>query len=245
MTTASPSPSSSSAARPVNHYIRRLAGTPKACMVCLRPSPHVLVSQSLPASDFFYVCESHLSDRHFASRIQQAAQGTAAGAGAGTARLPDKVGQEEIDKIKKEYEERERKKKEDKEAKEKEKKESAGDEKGKDEEKKKGEEKGKSWFAGLSSMLDSVVPKDEPSSSASPSSATSTAVKASPAAAGTTTTGGGGGGGQHERYQLQRDFYAMRLEAHKKAEALRRARELNLPHAPKGEVRPARPAAAP
>lgn len=195
-------------------------------MICFRPSPHVLVSQSLPTEDFFYVCESHFSDRHFATKI---AVTPATGTGSGTSdasRLPDKVTQAEIDKIKKEYEERQKKKDEAKAKKEAEEK-----DKDKKEDKDKKDEKGSSWFSGLSSLLTDSVSASSDSKTADSSKAAASSGSASP------TTTAAPVAGQHERYQLHRDFFNMRLDAWKKREAVKKAKELNLPMAPKGELR--------
>ncbi|KDN52649.1 DUF1742-domain-containing protein [Tilletiaria anomala UBC 951] len=222
------------APRPVNHYIHRLAGTAKPCLVCYRPSPHVLVSQSLPAEDFFYVCESHLSDRHFASQI---ADHSVALAGLPCAQvLPEKVSQAEINKIKLEYEERQKKREEaakskiDEEGKEK----GEGDKADKD--KNRNKNKNQSWFSGLSSLLDSSATGDSPFSA--------------PANSKPTTTYGTAPGkteGKHDRYTLHRDFYNMRFDAYKKRDAIKRAKELSMPAAPRGELKsqlaPSKPAA--
>ena len=207
--------STSSPAAPVNHYIRRLAATPKSCLVCYRPSPHVLVSQSIPQADFFYVCASHLDDRHFATKIAPTA---AKGAAKTTqeSRLPDQVSQSEIERIKKEYDERQRQKQQ------KQKQQAEGTDEEEKKKKQKEEEekkKGSSWFSGLSALLDSPAADAPAGDKATTPSSTATVTAAA--------------GGSHERYTLHRDFYQMRLEAHKKREAVRRAKDLNLPPAPK------------
>ena len=145
--------------------------------------------------------------------------------------MPDKVTQAEIDKIKKEYEDREKKKGEAKAKKEAEEKEKEKDkDKDKKDEKEKKDEKGSSWFSGLSSLLTD-------SSSASTDTKTADSSKAAPASGSTSPAATPPVAGQHERYQLHRDFFNMRLDAWKKREAVKKAKELNLPMAPRGEIR--------
>ncbi|KAF9647044.1 DUF1742-domain-containing protein [Thelephora ganbajun] len=50
-----------------NLYYKRIAGTPRPCFVCYRPTPIVLATAQ--TVDFLYTCESHLKDPGFASRI--------------------------------------------------------------------------------------------------------------------------------------------------------------------------------
>ncbi|PWN24016.1 DUF1742-domain-containing protein [Microstroma glucosiphilum] len=209
------SPSVASGPPPVrlsNHYIRRLTSSPKSCFVCSRPSPIVLVSNSAAAEDFFYVCASHLTDRHFATLIQKDSAATGASGGV---RLPEKVAQEDIDKVKREWEERQKAKKEKKE-KEKEKVDGKDDKDSKDK-----KEDSQGWLSYLASSISSATAATSdksasPSRSGSPAPAPSVAVPKG-----------------HEEYTLHRSFYAMRVDSYNKKTALRRAKELNFPSVPK------------
>lgn len=207
------SPSVASGPPPVrlsNHYTRRLTSSPKSCFVCSRPSPIVLVSNSAAAEDFFYVCASHLTDRHFATLIQKDSAATGASGGV---RLPEKVAQEDIDKVKREWEERQKAKKE---KKEKEKVDGKDDKDSKDK-----KEDSQGWLSYLASSISSATAATSdksasPSRSGSPAPAPSVAVPKG-----------------HEEYTLHRSFYAMRVDSYNKKTALRRAKELNFPSVPK------------
>lgn len=169
------------------------------------------MSNTAAAEDFFYVCASHLTDRHFATLIQK--DGAAAGAsGVGGVRLPDKVAQEDIDKVKKEWEERQKAKKEKKDKDNT----SKDDKDGKDK-----KEDTQGWLSYLASSLTSATAAG-PDTSASPSRSASPAPAASPAVP-----------KGHEEYSLHRSFYAMRIDGYNKKVALRRAKELNFPSVPK------------
>ncbi|CAD6886268.1 unnamed protein product [Tilletia controversa] len=205
-----------------NHYIRRLAGTPKPCLVCYRPSPVVLISASLPSQDFFYICTSHLTDRHFANRIPTpGSSSTAEAAGENVpGRLPDKVSKEEIDKVTREWKERQKAKEErDKAA-------AAAKEKEKDKEK----EAGKGWLstvagaagsaasAGFSLASSAITSAPPPPDLASNPTAPTPEPALPP--------------GQHEHYQLHKDYFAMRKDSLNKRAALKRAQELDMPAVP-------------
>ncbi|PWN30574.1 DUF1742-domain-containing protein [Jaminaea rosea] len=215
--------------RLTNHYIRRLVAEPgKACFVCSRPTPVVLVSTTAGADDFFYACRSHLSDRHFAtltagpgSSGSAAAINTASDAG----RLPDKVSKEEIDKIKKEYEEKQK-------AKEAKKKEEGDKAEGKDKDKDKDQKDDKSQQGWLSYLATSL--KDATISS--PSSQTTEAdrlVSARTASASVEPSSSQSQPKGHEYYTLHRSFYAMRVDLNDRKQATRRAKELNFPSVPR------------
>ncbi|KAK0533236.1 hypothetical protein OC842_003020 [Tilletia horrida] len=233
-----------------NHYIRRLAGTPKPCLICYRPSPVVLVSVALPTQDFFYCCPSHLADRHFATRIPSAsASASGGGAGAGAAqdkdkdkdkvpgRLPDKVSKEEIDKVTREWKERQQKKE-------------AAAAAAKDKEKESSSSSSsKGWLStvagaagtaasGVYSLASSAI-----ASSSSPSDpSTADPRSAAPPAEAPLPPG------QHEHYQLHKDIFAMRKDTFNKRAALKRAQELNMPAVPSrvpGNLPPSNAAAPP
>jgi hypothetical protein len=170
------------------------------------------VSNTAAAEDFFYVCASHLTDRHFATQIQKDSAATGA-AGGGGVRLPDKVAQADIDKVKKEWEERQKAKKE---KKEKDDQNSKDDKEGKDK-----KEDTQGWLSYLASSLSSAAAAGS-DKSASPSRSASPA----PAASSSAPKG-------HEEYSLHRSFYAMRIDGYNKKVALRRAKELNFPSVPK------------
>lgn len=55
--------------------IWKTAGTPRACYVCHKPTPTVLATAN--TVDFIYVCDTHLTDPGFASRISDAPDVTA------------------------------------------------------------------------------------------------------------------------------------------------------------------------
>ncbi|KAG7097222.1 hypothetical protein E1B28_004593 [Marasmius oreades] len=94
-----------------NLYYKRLAGTPRACYVCDKPTTTVLAT--INTVDFIYTCPTHLADRNFASRIVDSAP------------AKPKASDEEIQKVKREWEEKQKKKQE----KEKEKEEAEKDQK--------------------------------------------------------------------------------------------------------------------
>ncbi|KAJ3867654.1 DUF1742-domain-containing protein [Lentinula novae-zelandiae] len=113
-----------------NLYYKRTAGTPKACWVCFKPTTTVLAT--INTVDFLYTCDSHLTDRGFAtlSSVGESSDGT---------RKLD-IRPEEIAKIKKEWEEKQKQKQkadkekeEEKQKKEKEESDKKDDEKQKDE----------------------------------------------------------------------------------------------------------------
>ncbi|KAJ3810073.1 DUF1742-domain-containing protein [Lentinula aff. lateritia] len=78
-----------------NLYYKRNAGTPKACWVCFKPTTTVLAT--INTVDFLYTCDSHLTDRGFASE-------SSGGAG----KLD--IRPEEIAKVKEEWEEKQKQK---------------------------------------------------------------------------------------------------------------------------------------
>ncbi|KAL9940369.1 hypothetical protein V8E36_001074 [Tilletia maclaganii] len=207
-----------------NHYIRRLAGTPRPCLVCYRPSPVVLVSVSIPNEDFFYICAGHLTDRHFATLIprqpQQSSGTSSPSASSSTSqdvsgRLPDKVSKEEIDKVTREWKERQ-KAKEDR-------------QKAADEAKEKEKEKeAKGWLSTVAGAAGSAASGVYTLASSAMTSPPPTQPEASPASAPTPSLPPG----QHEHYQLHKDYYAMRRDTFNKRDALRRAKELNMPSLP-------------
>ncbi|GES62595.1 DUF1742-domain-containing protein [Aspergillus terreus] len=87
-------------------HLRRVADTAaKACYVCYKPSTSVLITPD--NKDFFYVCPSHLKDKHFCSPIVDAEDQAAKKKQEAMAR--------EIEKVKKEYEEKQKKKQKEKE----------------------------------------------------------------------------------------------------------------------------------
>ncbi|CAO1629092.1 unnamed protein product [Sympodiomycopsis kandeliae] len=194
-----------------NHYIRRLTSTQKACFICSRPTPVVLVSVKAQAEDFFYICANHLNDRNFATLIpQQQQQQQQQQQSKQEERLPDKVSKEEIERVKQEWIARQAAKKDKK----------ADENKDSD---KKEEEQQKGWLAYIASTIkDSTI-------GASSAPANKPAVTAStppPAAASTTTPP------SHEHYALHRSFYQMRIDAYNKKVAIKRAKELNFPAVP-------------
>ena len=96
-----------SAARIANRYILRQARTPRAFLLCRRPSPYVMVSLSVPQIDFFYVCSSHLGDRTFCTQQSTAEASRPAAQQAEAAQTGSVqetgVPKEEIDKVIKEW----------------------------------------------------------------------------------------------------------------------------------------------
>lgn len=231
-----PAASPPAAAAPIrlsNHYLRRLIAEPgKSCFVCSRPTTVVLVSTTAGAEDFFYACATHLSDRNFATSVQgpgstsSSSGSTASGAAGGTDsdRLPDKVGKDEIEKVKREYEERQKAKKE---AEAKQKKEAAdaddkkGDEKGEGKDGQK-DKKSQGWLSYLTSSLSDST-SSSPAGPKTNSSGSSTPTAAAPPAQPTGPL----------YYSLHRSFYAMRIDAYNKRQAMKRAKELNFPSVPK------------
>jgi len=95
-----------------NLYYKRTTGTPKACYVCYKPSTTVLAT--LNTTDFFYTCDTHLTDPGFATIVKSENDGKST------------LSAEEIAKVKKEWEEAQ-KRKEEKEAETKKKAEEAKD----------------------------------------------------------------------------------------------------------------------
>ncbi|THV05426.1 DUF1742-domain-containing protein [Dendrothele bispora CBS 962.96] len=95
-----------------NLYYKRATGTAKPCYICFKPTTTVLAT--INTVDFLYTCDTHLSDRGFASPVGED------GDGAGGVK---KIGlsAEEISKVKEEWEERQKKKAEKEKAKEEEK----------------------------------------------------------------------------------------------------------------------------
>ncbi|GKZ35004.1 hypothetical protein AbraIFM66950_005443 [Aspergillus brasiliensis] len=83
-------------------HLRRVADTAaKACYICYKPSSSVLITPD--NRDFFYVCPSHLQDRHFCSPIVDTE--------AAAAKAKEEAMAREIEKVKKEYEEKQQRKK--------------------------------------------------------------------------------------------------------------------------------------
>lgn len=198
-----------------NHYIRRLTSSPKACFVCSRPSPVVLVSNTAGAHDFFYVCATHLGDRNFATKIaQQQQQQQQLQSTTDAARLPEKVSKEEIEKVKREWEQRQQQQQVKSESKK---------TTGKEEPEQQG------WLAYFASSIggtgDKTAAADANKSVAS-ADASSPTPTPTPAPAPATP--------QHEHYSLHRTFYNMRIDSYNKALAVKRAKELNFPSVPRG-----------
>ncbi|KAI0698629.1 VPS4-associated protein 1 [Cytidiella melzeri] len=88
-----------------NLYYKRAVGTPRACYVCYKPTTTVLATVN--TVDFIYVCDTHLSDRGFASQVGEAGDGVGAG---GVKKLG--LSTEEIAKVKEQWEERHKRKQE-------------------------------------------------------------------------------------------------------------------------------------
>ncbi|GKZ21854.1 hypothetical protein AbraIFM66951_009387 [Aspergillus brasiliensis] len=83
-------------------HLRRVADTAaKSCYICYKPSSSVLITPD--NRDFFYVCPSHLQDRHFCSPIVDTE--------AAAAKAKEEAMAREIEKVKKEYEEKQQRKK--------------------------------------------------------------------------------------------------------------------------------------
>ncbi|SPO31687.1 uncharacterized protein UTRI_06608_B [Ustilago trichophora] len=211
--------------KPSNVYIHRQAGTPKACFVCHKQSPHVLVSQSIPTLDFLYVCHVHLADRHFATKLSDpgpvATTTPTSAAGGSAERLPDKVSQAEIEKIKAEYEAKLKAK------------ESAKD-------KEKEAQKENKPFSAMSvagsvfstvtstvSGLASTAIGSIPTEAAQPA-----AVTPSPTSAETLTKTHP----LHAKYALHREFYAARVREWNHKMVKKKEKELNMPPAPRNAL---------
>ncbi|KAF9738720.1 UPF0589 protein C32H8.01c [Paraphaeosphaeria minitans] len=117
------------------HHRKVADGSAKACWICYKPSTSVLITPN--NKDFFYVCVGHLSDRGFC-------QPDADEAAAAAARNKKEELDLEIEQVKKEYEEKQRIKREKRKEKAKEKdKEKEKDAKKTDEEEDKSDEKTK------------------------------------------------------------------------------------------------------
>ncbi|PYH36472.1 AAA-ATPase Vps4-associated 1 family protein [Aspergillus neoniger CBS 115656] len=83
-------------------HLRRVADTAaKACYICYKPSSSVLITPD--NRDFFYVCPSHLQDRHFCSPIVDTE--------AAAAKAKEEAMAREIERVKKDYEEKQQRKK--------------------------------------------------------------------------------------------------------------------------------------
>ncbi|RAL05799.1 AAA-ATPase Vps4-associated 1 family protein [Aspergillus ibericus CBS 121593] len=83
-------------------HLRRVADTAaKACHICYKPSSSVLITPD--NRDFFYVCPSHLTDRHFCSPIVDTE--------AVAAKAKEEAMAREIEMVKREYEEKQKRKK--------------------------------------------------------------------------------------------------------------------------------------
>ncbi|KAK0546620.1 hypothetical protein OC845_004518 [Tilletia horrida] len=206
-----------------NHYIRRLAGTPKPCLICYRPSPTVLVSVSAPTHDFFYVCPSHLTDRHFCSSIPTTSSATSPAATTSSNSNPaststNKVSQDEIDKVTREWKERQKAKTEASTSKDKEK-EAAPPSKG--------------WLSTMAGAAGAAASTVSSLASAAIASG-SEASDSNPADPATTSSPPPAPlpPGQHEHYQLHKDYFAMRKDLFNKRAALKRAQELKMPAVP-------------
>ncbi|PLN78879.1 VPS4-associated protein 1 [Aspergillus taichungensis] len=87
------------------YHLRRVADTAaKACSICYKPSSCVLITPD--NKDYFYVCATHLKDRHFCTPIVDTE-----GAAAKKKKEEEEALQSEIEAVKREYEERQRMKK--------------------------------------------------------------------------------------------------------------------------------------
>ncbi|KAK9447129.1 VPS4-associated protein 1 [Limtongia smithiae] len=94
------------------YHLRRVAeASQKPCVVCYKPTSVVLVSED-GKNDFFYVCQTHLADRGFASPVVNAA--------AEAAKRRQEELEKEMELVKKEWEKRQKTKKSDRDAKAKE-----------------------------------------------------------------------------------------------------------------------------
>ncbi|KAJ7667704.1 VPS4-associated protein 1 [Mycena polygramma] len=116
-----------------NVYYKRVAGTPKPCYVCYKPTTTVLAT--INTVDFLYTCPTHLTDPGFASPFVDPAAAT-----------KPVLNPEDIGKVVAEWEDRQKRKKEkekadkDKESKSSDKESKDKDTKGKDKAKDKDEE---------------------------------------------------------------------------------------------------------
>ncbi|KAI0092463.1 VPS4-associated protein 1 [Irpex rosettiformis] len=97
-----------------NLYYKRAVGTPRACYVCYKPTTTVLATAN--TVDFIYTCDTHLSDRGFATLLGETGDGVGAG---GAKKLG--LSSEDIAKVKEQWEERQKRKQEKEKEKEKEK----------------------------------------------------------------------------------------------------------------------------
>ncbi|KAI2850863.1 hypothetical protein CBS63078_3895 [Aspergillus niger] len=130
-------------------HLRRVADTAaKACYICYKPSSSVLITPD--NRDYFYVCPSHLQDRHFCSPIVDTE--------AVAAKAKDEAMAREIEKVKKEYEEKQQRKKNKDAEKEKEKKDDDNKDKEKDDKSatKKGDEEDKKMQKERDDKIESI-----------------------------------------------------------------------------------------
>ncbi|KAK0453154.1 DUF1742-domain-containing protein [Armillaria borealis] len=127
-----------------NLYYKRTTGTPKACFVCYKPTTTCLAT--INAVDFLYTCPTHLTDRGFASPIQEEPAKPA-------------LGDDEIVKVKEEWEEKQKRKAEREKEKEKDKEDK---EKDKDDDKDKKEKKSTPPKSSHSSVSPPSTPKSSP-----------------------------------------------------------------------------------
>ncbi|GKZ85238.1 hypothetical protein AnigIFM56816_011004 [Aspergillus niger] len=175
-------------------HLRRVADTAaKACYICYKPSSSVLITPD--NRDYFYVCPSHLQDRHFCSPIVDTE--------AVAAKAKEEAMAREIEKVKKEYEERQQRKKNKDAEKEKEKKDDDNKDKEKDDKSatKKGDEEDKKMQKERDDKIESIK-KSTTSSDDSPR------VFA-----------------LHKYYSLLLNFYQMRIDRMRNAEMARRNRQ--------------------
>lgn len=128
-------------------------GTPRACYICYKPTTTVLATAN--TVDFIYACDTHLSDRGFATQVGETQDGVDAG---GARKLG--LSSEEIAKVKEQWGERQKRRQEKAKEKEKEKEaESKDGEKDKDKEKDKAKD----------SKKDTKAPTPSPASSSAAS----------------------------------------------------------------------------
>lgn len=173
----------------------------------------MLVSQSIPTVDFFYVCVAHLGDRHFASRVADPPESSAG-------RLPDKVSATDIDKVKAEWEAKQKEKRE--------KEKQATDEKEKHENQAATTKTSmaSSVFSTITSTVSGLAFPGKPANDAAKPSAlditpAAPAVNAYPL---------------HAKYALHREFYAARTREWNNRNFKKRERELNMPPAPRNTL---------
>ncbi|KAI0346889.1 DUF1742-domain-containing protein [Trametopsis cervina] len=83
-----------------NLYYKRAVGTPRACYICYKPTTTVLATAN--TVDFIYACDTHLSDRGFATQVGETQDGVDAG---GARKLG--LSSEEIEKAKEKEKEKE------------------------------------------------------------------------------------------------------------------------------------------